>query len=84
MVNELAPAKPIQIRKETRETKCKTAKKLYEEANEAKRRAVMSRDPENYRQAQNKAAAKSFKDELKEVKANINNPELYPKYFNSL
>ena len=68
VVNILAPAKPIQIKNKSKFTKDPEARVLYNEAKEAKNRAVENKDPEMYRIARNKSALASKKNFISEVK----------------
>ena len=85
VADTLAPSQRLQICKSRKSCNCEEAKKLYREAKEAKLRAFATKDPEEQRQVQNKAAVaarKNYAAEIKEIKENIDNPKFKWKMLN--
>ena len=56
VADTLAPRWRIQICKNMKSSNGQEAKKLYREAKDARSRAIATKDPEDFRQVQNKAA----------------------------
>ena len=76
IVESLAPSKKVQVRKDTKLTKNKEVRKLFQDAKEAKRKAVLTGDPEMYRLVRNNYAVssqKNFSEEVEEMKKNLRN-----------